>query len=74
MYVGVGDGTSTIPLFEETLQGWGMKVTYHERLKESYYIVQQLWAEGVDAEQLWRSDEKTAGELAAEAGGLGSAS
>ncbi len=31
-----------------TLEGWGNKVTYHERLKESYYILQEYWA-GLDA-------------------------
>lgn len=25
------------------LKGWGNKVTYHERLKSSYYILQSLW-------------------------------
>lgn len=25
------------------LEGWRNKVTYHERLKESYYIVQKMW-------------------------------
>ena len=25
------------------LKGWGKNVTYHERLKESYYILQQEW-------------------------------
>lgn len=44
MYVGVGTGQTTIPLFTEKLEGWGSKVTYHERLKESYYILQELWA------------------------------
>lgn len=52
MYVGVGDGSSTIELFEKPLEGWGTCVTYHERLKESYYIMQQLWANGVSADEL----------------------
>ena len=25
------------------LKGWGNRVTYHERLKSSYYIMQELW-------------------------------
>ena len=25
------------------LEGWGRTVTYHERLKESYYILQNYW-------------------------------
>ncbi len=73
MYVGVGDGADgqAIPLFEKPLKGWGTKVTYHERLKESYYIVQRMWAEGVPAEELWREDAATGGETtdAVEAGG-----
>ena len=52
MYVGVGDGSSTIELFEKPLEGWGTSVTYHERPKESYYIMQQLWANGVSADEL----------------------
>ena len=43
--------------FERQLEGWGRKVTYHERLKESYYLVQQMWAGGVDAQELWREDD-----------------
>ena len=73
MYVGVGDGADgqAIPLFEKPLKGWGTKATYHERLKESYYIVQRMWAEGVPAEELWREDAATGGETtdAVEAGG-----
>ena len=58
MYVGVGDGSDgqAIPLFEKPLKGWGTKVTYHERLKESYYVVQHMWAEDVAPEDLWRVD------------------
>ena len=26
-----------------TLTGWGNRVTYHERLKASYYMMQELW-------------------------------
>ena len=37
-------------------------MTYHERLKESYYIVQRMWAEGVPAEELWREDAAAGGE------------
>lgn len=53
MYVGVGDGGETIELFEEPLEGWGTSVTYHERLKESYYVLQELWAGGVSPRELW---------------------
>ena len=43
MYVGVGIGTERIALGKINLKGWGNKVTYHERLKKSYYIMQDLW-------------------------------
>lgn len=33
-----------IPMASFALEGWGKKVTYHERLKESYYILQAYWA------------------------------
>lgn len=57
MYLGVGDGSSTIPLFEQPLEGWGTHVTYHERLKESYFIVQDMWRDGVEPRKLWDVDE-----------------
>ena len=43
MYAGIGMGDKRIELDEIKLQGWGNKVTYHERLKQSYYIMQRLW-------------------------------
>ncbi len=43
MYAGIGMGDKRIELDEIKLQGWGNKVTYHERLKRSYYIMQGLW-------------------------------
>lgn len=33
-------------------------MTYHERLKDSYYIVQQMWAEGVDPAELWQEEDE----------------
>ena len=47
MYIGLADGTSgeRIHLAEFPLKGWGNLVTYHERLKESYYILQNVWKE-----------------------------
>ena len=46
MYVGLctGEGEAAAPMAAFPLQGWGNQVTYHERLKESYYILQQYWA------------------------------
>lgn len=46
MYAGVGDSAQVgrIPLEAYGLEGWENKVTYHERLKSSYYVMQQLWA------------------------------
>ena len=48
MYIGVSDGTNAlerIPLEPFPLEGWGKKVTYHERLKESYYALQTYWTQ-----------------------------
>ena len=46
MYAGIGMGDKRIELDEIKLQGWGNRVTYHERLKRSYYIMQDLWKAG----------------------------
>ena len=51
MYVGMAAGNATeyrIPMESLPLEGWGKSVTYHERLKESYYILQEYWA-GLDS-------------------------
>ena len=51
MYVGMAAGNATeyrIPMASLPLEGWGKTVTYHERLKESYYILQEYWA-GLDS-------------------------
>lgn len=47
MYIGLscGAGDRRIPLYSKELNGWGNKVTYHERLKPSYYILQSAWRE-----------------------------
>lgn len=45
MYLGVSDGSENgrIHLEETALEGWENDVTYHERLKPSYYILQSVW-------------------------------
>lgn len=44
MYVGITNGGSErCPLSVFGLKGWENSVTYHERLKSSYYVVQELW-------------------------------
>lgn len=43
MYVGVGNEGSNIGMKEFKLEGWGNDVTYHERLKKSYYILKNYW-------------------------------
>lgn len=43
LWVGVGDGKDTLTLSAYPLKGWRNHVTYHERLKQSYYIMQDLW-------------------------------
>lgn len=48
MYVGVASEENTetrIPMEAKELIGWGTKVTYHERLKKSYYMIKEVWAE-----------------------------
>jgi hypothetical protein len=45
MYVGVGNsGEAPIEMSAVKLNGWGNHVDYHERLKESYYIIQKSWS------------------------------
>ncbi len=46
MYVGLGNGPERMKLEKVNLKGWGNTVTYHERLKSSYYIMQDLWKAG----------------------------
>lgn len=43
IYFGVGTGKKTIKMNAMKLKGWKHNVTYHERLKESYYMVKDLW-------------------------------
>ena len=44
IYIGVGNGTEArIEMQQKKMKGWDTKVTYHERLKESYYILQSFW-------------------------------
>ncbi len=45
-HIGAGCGNDRIVLKKIKLKGWGNKVTYHERLKSSYYIMQDLWKDG----------------------------
>lgn len=47
MYLGLTDSAhaeNRISMAPFALEGWGKHVTYHERLKESYYILQEAWA------------------------------
>lgn len=41
--IGVGDGQERIEMVEFELEKLGRKPDYHERLKESYYILQDYW-------------------------------
>lgn len=45
MHLGLTDGAAQerTPLYPAALKGWGNTVSYHERLKPSYYILQKLW-------------------------------
>ncbi len=50
LYAGIANSNSDgrVPLSPVSLKGWGNKVTYHERLKSSYYILQQRWRQNGD--------------------------
>ena len=51
MFVGIGldsEKKGRIPMESFSLQGWGKKVSYHERLKKSYYMLKNYW-EKIDA-------------------------
>ena len=43
LYVGVGDNNKRISMGDFKLRGWMGNVTYHEHLKDSYYILQECW-------------------------------
>lgn len=46
MYVGLwteGNSASFVPMKAKALKSWGRNITYHERLKASYYEVQKYW-------------------------------
>ena len=44
IYIGLGNGSeSRIEMHPKKMKGWDNKVSYHERLKESYYILQSFW-------------------------------
>ncbi|MGN0492945.1 MAG: family 2 glycosyl transferase [Acutalibacteraceae bacterium] len=47
MFVGLscGEEGGRISLNSLPLKGWGNKVTYHERLKSSYYRLQSIWSD-----------------------------
>lgn len=48
LYVGVAaaGAAEPVPMGRFALRGWGNHVTFHERLKAGYYVMQALWAEG----------------------------
>ena len=46
IYVGISDPEhekQRIPMEKFMLRGWGKHPAYRERLKQSYYIMQELW-------------------------------
>lgn len=46
LYVGIGseeDAHERIMMNPLKLKGWGKRVTYHERLKDSYFDVKEMW-------------------------------
>lgn len=44
--VGIAEAgcSERIPFSPVAMKGWGNSVTYHERLKSSYYVLQQRWS------------------------------
>lgn len=47
MYIGIvsgDDAEERIAMKPFALEGWGKRVTYHERLKQSYYLLKDYWA------------------------------
>lgn len=49
MYIGIGlDNEDLISLDSVSLVGWGDKVNYHERLKQSYYILKDYWMSDIE--------------------------
>ena len=47
IYIGIGlENQQNISLNITPLIGWGTNVTYHERLKQSYYILKDYWNSG----------------------------
>lgn len=47
LYIGIAKAnavnSSWIPMKSILLKGWGRDIVYHERLKQSYYIIKQAW-------------------------------
>jgi len=45
IFVGAGTGVNKIMMEDFPLEPLGKYPSYHERLKESYYILQEYWTE-----------------------------
>ena len=45
IYIGIGNEITSgrIHLVRVPMEGWKNRVTYHERLKPAYYVMQNLW-------------------------------
>ena len=46
LYIGLGYEDEDIELKKFNLKGWDKNVTYHERLKDSYFILKDYWTSG----------------------------
>ena len=60
MYAGIGvkdEDSGRISMEALALEGWGKEVTFHERLKKSYYALQELWTNS----EAW--EEQKGGEI-----------
>lgn len=49
-WIGLSAGDGEIPMEPLPLKGWGDRPVWHERLKQSYYIVQTAWKEASGSE------------------------
>ena len=47
IYLGIADAASSqrISMAQKEMKGWNNDVTYHERLKPAYYVMQDLWSD-----------------------------
>ena len=45
IYIGIAIEDGGVPMSPIPLRGWGNNVQVHERLKQSYFIIQEIWSD-----------------------------